>query len=96
MFEKKIKIVYQIGKCWGKWVGVYWGKVKINEVMTWHLVSVVKFLWRNTRSSDMDVWTNWQQWIMHVKESVPPGGKETIDQQESILLSAVTSSPVAT
>lgn len=25
-----------------------------------------------------------------------PGGKETIDQQESILLSAVTSSPVAT
>lgn len=26
----------------------------------------------------------------------PGGGKETIDQQESILLSAVTSSPVAT
>lgn len=25
-----------------------------------------------------------------------PGGKETIDQQESIVLSAVTSSPVAT
>lgn len=31
-----------------------------------------------------------------LKRICAPGGKETIDQQESILLSAVTSSPVAT